>query len=326
MPERILVIDGLNVFIRTWTVVPIMNNDGEHVGGTIGFIRTMKNMIRETKPTKVVICWDGQGGSARRRGIYAGYKEGRKPRVNREYEFDETPNQSKQNLKSQYLKTKQYCEMLGVYQVEVDDCEADDVVAYVCKFMYADIQKVIVSSDKDFYQLIDRKTIIYSPSKKIYLTAPAVTESFGVSPENFIYAKAISGDRSDNIKGIKGIGFKTIVKLFPFLSEKESSVDEIMAYASANEKKNPKYKSILDSRELIIASVGLMQLSSPIISPSSIRAIRYALEPDKSTFKMSDFKLALIRDGVQIVDVDFFPTFGEFKARSQQPQGEPKNE
>lgn len=314
--DRILIIDGLNTFIRNWVIVPSMNINGESVGGVLGFLRSVKMMIRESKPTKVIVVWDGKDGSRKRRSMYSGYKEGRKPRVNRTFDFD-TPEQSKVNMQAQYAKVRQLLELLGVMQVEVEGCEADDVIAYLCQFTYHDTDKVILSTDRDFYQLIDAHTIIYSASKKIYLTGAFLKETVGVIPGNYVFVKALMGDGSDNIKGIKGIGEKTAVKLFPFLSERQSDLNEIFAHAAANADKSPKYKSVLENQDVLLENVKLMQLTTPIISAQSVMAIQYTVARFEAKFVFTEFKLQLAKDGIQLTDADFFSVFKEYMMRSQ---------
>lgn len=321
-PDRILIVDGLNAFIRNWCVNPTLNINGEHIGGTIGMIRSVKNLIKEVKPTKLVVCWDGSGGSVRRRGVQTEYKAGRKPRTNRQYDF-ETIEQSQANMHWQREKTEQYLSMLGAIQITIDDIEADDTIGFLCSAMFRDVDKVVVSTDKDFLQLVDSHTLVYSPTKKLYYTVASFKEEIGVLPENFVFARSLTGegDKSDNIKGIKGIGMKTIAKLFPFLCEHESSVEEIIDYCSAHLNESPKYGTIMGSRDLLIENVNLMQLRSPIISLQSVRAIRYAFENISGTgITMSEFKLAMIKDGLQLTDTDFFSVFREFQARAQQKE------
>jgi DNA polymerase I len=316
--DRILIVDGLNTFLRTWSVVPEMDSNGDPIGGVIGSLRSIKCVMRDACPTKVVVAWDGKGGSQKRRGIFAEYKAGRKPRVNREYSGMESYEESQRNLRTQYLKLREYLSFVGVHQIEIEGTEADDVVGYLCRQVYDLTDKVVVSTDKDFLQLVDSHTIVYSPTMKLYYTAPVVREKWMVLPENFVYLKALMGDPSDNIRGIGGVGPKTAVKLFPFLAERPSSIDEIVEHARANENKNPKYRSIIAGRELLIGNVQLMQLSTPTIGAQSAMAIRHALEKEEAKFVMSELKIAFLRDGIQLKDSDFFQVFNEYRLRSQQ--------
>lgn len=314
--ERVLIFDGLNTFIRNWVIVPSMNENGDAVGGVVGFLRSVKAIMRDAKPTKVIVVWDGKDGSRKRRSMYAGYKDGRKPRVNRAFNY-ETTDESIKNLHLQFAKVKQLLQFLGVMQVEVEGCEADDVIAYLCRFVYDKVDKVIVSTDRDFYQLIDAHTIIYSASRKTYLTAGFLKETANVIPENYIFVKALMGDGSDNIKGIKGIGEKFAVKLFPFLSERPVSLGEILAHAEANATKSPKYKSVLENRDVLSENVKLMQLTTPIISPQSVMVIRNTVQNGDPKFVFTEFKLQMVKDGIQLTDADFFTVFKEYQMRAQ---------
>jgi DNA polymerase-1 len=315
MKERILIIDGLNTFIRSWAVVPSMNTNGEHVGGVVGTLRSIKFAISEVKPSKVIVVWDGEGGSRKRRSVYSEYKAGRKPKINRQFDFDSV-DQSRANMMMQQAKTKQLIELLGMSVVEISDIEADDTIGYLCTQMYAEKQKVIMSTDKDFYQLIDAFTIVYSPSKKMYYSSSAFQNEYGVLPENYILVKALKGDASDNVKGLSGIGDKTAVKLFPMLGERPVRLDELLAIAETNRAKNPKYEAVIANRDLLIGNVQLMQLTSPVISAKSAMLIRNTVEQTRAKFTMSEFKLALIKDGIQIIDVDFFTVFKEYAMNS----------
>lgn len=314
--ERILIVDGLNQFIRNWVIVPTMNNNGDHVGGIVGFIRSIKLIMTDVKPTRVIVVWDGEGGSAKRKSIYSGYKEGRKPRVNREFDF-ESPEKEQANLKEQYAKLKELLSHLGITQIEIESVEADDVIAFLCRGIYNETDKVVVSTDKDFLQLVDPHTLVCSPIKKIYYTSKVFKEEWNVIPENFVYFRALQGnsDGADNIDGVKGIGPKTALKLFPFLADRPVVLNEIFEYAETHVSENPKYKAILDKKDDIVRNVQLMQLTIPIISPSAISSIRSAVEFDKP-MKMSEFKLALLKEGIQITDQDFFPVFDTYKARN----------
>ena len=322
--QRVLIIDGLNTFIRNFCVNPTMDANGGHIGGMIGCLRSIKNLIRDTKCTKAIVTWDGKGGSRKRRGIYSEYKAGRKPRMNRHLQLDSV-EESQKNLWEQQALTRKYLEMLGVCQVEVQECEADDVISVLCSTIYPDVQKVIVSTDQDFFQLINAKTIVYSPTRKVYYGAAEIKEETGVLARNHIFIKAICGDRSDNVKGIgdianlKGLGPATVVKFFPFLGEHESSLEEIKAAAQALVPKGARekelLKALLEHWDVIITNVRLMQLADPIISPQSVRSIRHQVGKDMATLNVSAIKLALVRDNIQIHDQDFFMVFNEYRGR-----------
>lgn len=307
----LLLVDGLNCFLRNWCVVPQSTPNGDPIGGVIGFLRSLKMNIRDFHPSRAVVVWDGQGGSQRKRGIYADYKAGRKPRVNRECD-DGSADASFANLKFQYAKLSGYLDCLGITQVEIESVEADDVVGFICRQIHQAEQKVIVSTDRDFLQLVDCFTSVYSPTKKKLYTQAAVREEWGVTAENFVFLKALMGDGSDNIKGVGGVGPKTALKLFPFLDGPQTTAEAILEHARTNLKAKPKFQAVVDGADVFIENLGLMELSTPNISAQSARAIRCSLDLQPPGYSSSALKLSLLRDGIQITDSDFFTVFESY--------------
>ena len=318
MTDKILIIDGLNTFLRNWMVVPSMNSNGDPVGGIVGFIRTLKKMIRENNPSRVIVVWDGAGGSQKRRGVLSEYKEGRKPRANRTYDF-ESPEASQNNLHWQSAKLRQIIGILGTHYIEIDAIEADDVIAYLSRWVFSDIKKVIVSTDKDFLQLVDENTSVYSASKDLTWTPALLMEKVSVLPENFIIMKCLMGDGSDNVDGIDGFGEKTVVKLFPFLKERPSTLNEIVEHASLNIAKSTKYKSVVESKEKLSMNYRLMRLSAPTMSAQASAQIRGALDDSKRVLNLTELKLLLIREGMSIEDKDLMSVFMQYGVRMRNP-------
>lgn len=320
MKFDIVVLDGLNIFLRQWAANPHMDSNGEPVGGLVGTLRVVKNMLRDTQCLKFIVAWDGEGGSGKRRGIYADYKAGRKPRANRQYDHDSL-DESQKNLRSQRQRLATYLTTLGVTQVEVDGVEADDVIAYLC-LANSEQSKVIVSSDRDFLQLVNEKTLIYSPVKKLFFGSPEVVKETGCLPENYILMKSVCGDGSDNIKGIKNLGPKTMAKFFPELSVRNLTLSELFELA---EKATPKgmrekelLKELLAARELVMTNHKLMSLSGPMISAHAGLSIRNQLDAKSPALNITSCRMALARDGIQIVDQDFFSSFTRYSIRSAQ--------
>ena len=151
------------------------------------------------------------------------YKEGRKPlKLNRAYEGLSAAEEN-ENKYNQIKRTIEYINNCPVMQFMVEDVEADDVIAYICGLNSLEEKiKIIVSSDKDFIQLCNKTTILYKPKpkgQKEILNENRIVEQFSIHPNNFAIARAIDGDKSDNIDGVKGVGLKTLVKAFPELIE-----------------------------------------------------------------------------------------------------------
>lgn len=311
---RILILDGMNIFIRSFVVVPSMDSDGNPTGGITGFLKSLKNLVNDSRAERVIVAWDGEGGSVRRRKIFKDYKEGRKVRLNRTDE-DATPGEQVRNMEDQLRKLKVLLDLLGVVQVEASGTEADDAIAFMCRFVFPEDQKVVVTSDRDMLQLVENRTIVYSPSKKTYWTRHEIKEKIGVLAENYIFVKAMMGDSSDNIPGVGGIGEKTAVKLFPFLAERLTNPAEIREHAETNRDSNSRYKAVLDRWDRFMENVKLMQLSSPSISAQAANTIKTSSTQQKPKFVFTEFKLQLIRDGIQVLDPDLLNVFQSYKIR-----------
>jgi len=198
--DKVLIIDGLNTFIRVFSVIPTTNDDGVHVGGIVGFLKSIGYVINMVSPTRVIIVFDGKGGSTRRRKIYPEYKQNRKTkyRVNRTYDFASQEDE-KQNMIMQLQRCVEYLDTLPVTVLSYDNIEANGRVK------------------------------IWSPSKKKMYDDKSVFEEFGISSQNYIWYRVLDGDKSDNINGVRGLGLKTIRKKLPFLTDNHiCNIDDIV--------------------------------------------------------------------------------------------------
>jgi DNA polymerase-1 len=301
---KILLIDATNNFIRNYAVVPTLDANGNPNGGVFGFLRSFATFVRTTDPDEVVVIWDGAGGSRKRRQILKDYKAGRKPvRLNRNYEF-ELENVEENKFK-QRIRLGEYLNDLPIRQLTIPEVEADDVIGYLCHY-YKDDDKVIVSNDKDFFQLISDKVQIYSPTKKDFIDEKSVVIKYNIYPRNFAIARAIAGDASDNIKGIKGVGLKKLIKYFPFMSEAEKvSLDQLFTHSEENAEK---YERFLDGKQVIIENHKAMQLETPIVGFSSVQKIREGLEKVPG-FNATSFRKKLLEDGITTINDSFFQPF-----------------
>ena len=125
--------------------------------------------------------------------------------------YDDIPD-TQHNKNNQLKNLISLLRMIPVVQVYVDDAEADDIIGYLCNYTLKEKNKIIVSSDHDYYQLINKKTIIWSPTLKAFVNDKKVIQRYNVHPNNFCLAKCIVGDKSDNIPGVKGVGYKVLTK------------------------------------------------------------------------------------------------------------------
>lgn len=307
----ILIVDGLSLFVRHFVANPTMSSKGEPAGGVVGFLKGLQWVMNAVVPSQVIVVWEG-GGSARKRKIFSEYKAKRRAqKLNRFYE-DDIPN-TVENRNWQIKSIVSLLRHVPVAQIYVEDCEADDVIGYLTKYRFSNEQKVILSSDKDFYQLLDEKTRIYSPTSKNFVGMQDVIDRFNIHPRNFCTAKALCGDPSDNVPGIKGVGFKSLAKRFPQLSSREDvSVSDIVKEASERcSVKGPKiYQRIAEGEEIVRRNWKLMYLDTSMISATQVKKVENALD----TFEPQRDKISLLRklvkEGLTTFDGErFFFTF-----------------
>ena len=302
--ERVMIIDGLNMFLRSYIVVPQISKDGQPIGGTTGFLKSLQKLTREVKPDKIVVCWDGRGGSRKRKQKNSNYKEGRKPiRLNRSFKVL-SEEQEKENKVWQLHRTVEYLNNFPVIQTLADEVEADDIISYICRYsQYKDKQKVIVSSDKDFFQLLDENTILYRPVQKVILNRKNIIEEYGIHPNNFALARAVVGDKSDNLDGVPGVGLKTISKRFSFfMDEKDIFLKDLIEFCENQESTLKVYKSIPENEKLIMENYDLMQLYSPSLSVQTKESIDWTIQEFEFKFKKTDTNIMMLEDGINEIN------------------------
>ena len=266
--SRILLIDGLNTFIRSFAVNPSSNDDGVHIGGMTGFLQSIGYAIRNIRPTRVIICWDGKGGSARRRKLFPDYKANRRVRT-RFTRMSNYGNVGDEQIAmgQQIRRLTQYLETLPVTVLATENIEADDAIAYICEQIYPESQKFIMSTDKDYLQLVNDKVQVWSPTKKKFYFQETILEEFGVPANNFLEYRTLLGDSSDNIPGIKGTGLKTLQKRLPIIfGDKKITIDDILKQAEDNKSDAKILATIAESGDILRLNYKLMQLREVDIS------------------------------------------------------------
>lgn len=268
--SRVLLVDAMNLFIRSYTAVPSMDDNGNHIGGMVGFLKSLGLAIRTFKPTRCIIVFDGKGGSQRRRKIYPQYKANRKPpvRLNRAYDLT-TDEQEKENMKWQLVELVQMLECLPVTISALDNVEADDVIAYLSQLITTDGgHSIIYSTDKDFFQLASPTVKIYNPVRKKTFDEQVILEDYGIHPKHFHFFRALDGDSSDNIDGVKGVGQVTLRKYLPEVADPNEVISyDMIAQKYSNQKKIPKViENILNNKDILERNLHLMNLHEGIMS------------------------------------------------------------
>ena len=265
--ERILMIDGLNLFFRNFAMMNMVNPEGIHIGGLGGFFRSLGAEIRRVEPTQVYVIFDGAGSSNNRKNLLPEYKSGRDlQRITNWDAFDNLEDEHDAKI-DQMVRVIQYLKTLPVKTLSIPKVEADDVIAYLSSVIPKNPKdKVfIVSSDKDFLQLINKNVIVYRPMEKEFYTEETVVEKFKMSPTNFILYKTLMGDNSDKVAGVKGLGPKKLYKLFPELSERDLTLDDIYKICESKFKENVIYARIIQGIDALERNYKIMDLSNPMI-------------------------------------------------------------
>jgi DNA polymerase-1 len=176
----------------------------------------------------------------------------------------------------------QYLKMLPVKVVSIDKVEADDIIAVLCEKLETKYNSncFIVSSDKDFIQIVTDKTIVYRPMEKEYYTKDTVKEKFGVLAENFILYKTLLGDNSDKVPGVKGLGAKGIFKKFPELKTQVLTLDDIFDISARKFKDHVVYSRIVQDQNRLENTYKIMDLSIPMIDDNEIKYLEHLIQDD----------------------------------------------
>lgn len=268
LKKRVLIVDGYNTFIRCFAAIPTLNEDGQHTGGVSGFLKSVGHALKLYQPDRCVVVFDGPGGSMKRRKLFPDYKQHKhvKVRLNRIYEENTSLGEEEVSLKKQLLRLVVYIQYLPMWQVSLDHVEADDTIAYMAVEHFKNWEVIIMSSDKDFLQLVNDHVQVWSPTKKKLYGPHDVLNEYGVSSENYVFYRALTGDDSDNVPGVRGFGLKTVLKAFPMMSGVRVTLDAIRSQAEANRGKLKVYDTLLENWSDFERNYALMQLSETALT------------------------------------------------------------
>ena len=299
--KRVLIVDALNAYLRAYIVDPSISSNGQPIGGLKGFIKILQKLVRETKPDNIIIAWDGPDGSRKRKTMDKNYKAGRKPiRLNRAIR-NLTEDEELANKMWQQKRIIEYMNEMPIIQVLIPQIEADDIISYVTQMnYYKGWQKIIVSNDKDFMQLCDEETVLWRPTVNEMLNTKRIVETTGVHPRNMALARAMAGDASDNLPGIKGAGLKTIQKRLPFLGEdKDYNIPDVLSYCIENTKGSRVqfYNNVIENKKLVEHNYKMMQLYAPQMSVQAKQFTQEAVENFECDFNRTELIRMMREDG-----------------------------
>lgn len=248
MADKVFLIDGMAMAFRAYFAIrSLTNSRGQATNAVFGFTRKLLQMLRDEKPSHMVMVFDAPGKTFRD-DIYPEYKSHRPP----------TPD----DLISQFALIDEVVEAFQIPVVRIPGVEADDVLATLAKRAAGEgKQAVIVTGDKDLLQCVGDGVDVFDPFKNDvgkWYDAAAVQERYGVPPENVIDVLALMGDSADNIPGVRGIGEKTARKLL----EKYGDLDGI--YANLDELKGKQKEKVTEDREIAYLSKELVTIKTDV--------------------------------------------------------------
>lgn len=305
--EKILMCDGTNTFMRAIAVNMMVSENGMHIGGVSGFLVSLGYAIKTFRPNKVIIVFDGKGGSLRRKKLFPEYKAQRNERKTLVSSIFGNKQEERDAINFEISRLTLYLKNLPVQIVVAENIEADDAISFFCTDIYKDVDKIIMSSDKDFLQLVNDKTKVWSPTKKILYTKERIKEEFSFISENFIIFKCLTGDGSDNIPGIKGLGLKTIQKHLPFLFEDHKvELQEVIDFSEKYSKLAKSIAKIKTEQDKLYLNYKLMQLSDVNISESTKTILRNEMKQPANHLNKFNLGKLFLEDGMnaQIKNLD----------------------
>lgn len=275
------------------------------MGGAVGFLKMLRRIVEQLSPRAVYVVWEA-GGSSRRRALYKDYKKGSRPaKLNRFYE-DDIP-ESARNKAEQTKALLEFLRSVPVCQLYTPDCEADDVIAYLCGHRFKDHEKIIVSSDKDMHQLLNENTRQYCLHKKAVLSMEDVYTNYHITPWNFAIAKSLCGDNSDNIPGVPGMGFKTAVKRIPMLATHDDILlQDVFDYCNSHMDEHAVLKRVIESQNLVKTNWRLVRLDSSSLTQSQAKQIDQEIESFQPVADKVGLTRSLVKEGIAEFDVDSF--------------------
>lgn len=247
MKEKFVVVDGNSLVFRAfYGLPPLYNKDKEPCNAIFGFFKMLINIIQKIEPKYMVVAFDA-GKHTFRHNIYPDYKGTRGP----------TPD----DLRAQLNPIKSILNEMNIKTIEIPEIEADDIIGSVAR-KFSDCDITLVSGDRDLFQLINENTklmlSVKGISETLDLDIPLLKEKYGVRPDQVVDMKAIMGDSSDNIPGVKGVGPKTALKLI----EDYNDIDNI--YNNIDNISGKLHDMLIEQKEMVYISKQLATIKTDV--------------------------------------------------------------
>jgi DNA polymerase-1 len=247
------------------------------------------------------VVWDGKGGSANRKNIDPNYKANRATSRITHWGLYDTKAEETEALIGQLFRTKDYLECLPLQQIMMEKLEADDIIAYLAQQADKNNKKItIISSDKDFLQMVNKNIEVYAPVKKKVFTNDNIEDELKVIPENYNIVKALLGDNSDGLKGVKGLGIKTIVSQFPDLVTKPSmTLDYVFQVCEDNLEGKKIFSKIIHEWDKVETNYKLMNLHESVLDDNEKSTILDIVKEDIPDLQAGAFLHLLENDKIE---------------------------
>ena len=249
IPSRIVLIDGTNTLYRAFFAIPDLRApDGSPTNAAYGFVNMLGKVLREESPDAVIVVFDARGETFRHR-LFQEYKAGR----------DAQP----EDLSAQIPVVRELIDAHRIPIIEVEDFEADDVIATLVERAPESAQITIVSTDKDLMQLVDERVSLLDGVKDRRYGPSDVEERFGVPPGQILDLRALIGDPSDNIPGVAGIGAKGAASLIQEWGDLDNLIahrEEVKPTRARNALAAQHERALLSKRLATLRSDGVRNL------------------------------------------------------------------
>jgi DNA polymerase-1 len=263
--SKIVLVDGTNTLYRAFFAIPgLRAPDGSPTNAALGFVNMLGKVLREEQPDVVIVVFDARGKTFRHR-LYPEYKAGREAQP--------------EDLSAQIPVVRELVEAHRIPILEIEDFEADDVIATLVERAPSDAQIAIVSTDKDLMQLVSERVTLLDGVKDVRFGPVEVEQRFGVPPERILDLRSLVGDPSDNIPGVKGIGAKGAAKLIGEWGDLENLLDHVEE-VSATRARN----ALLEHAEEARLSKRLSTLRTDVPLPLELEDAR-CVEPDRERLR-----------------------------------------
>lgn len=281
--DKLVIIDGNSLINRAYYALPLLTNAcGEYSNAIYGFCNLLTKIILSEKPQYIAICFDA-GKHTFRNDIYADYKGTRKPMP--------------LELAEQLPNLKELLKDMGIYIVEQIGVEADDLIGSISKKF--NLQKVILSGDRDLLQLIDSNTEVHLTKKGVsdidVMTVDSLMQKMELKPYQVVELKALMGDSSDNIPGVLGIGEKTAKELI----KKYDNIDNL--YAHIDELKGAQKQKLVDGKQSAYMSKTLATINMDVPLDITLNNLTYEFPYNHKVYKQFvhyEFKSLLARNNI----------------------------